>query len=377
VRVLIDVSAVPARPVGAGVYTTSLAAGLAARPDVELHLATRHDDESRWATIAPGSQTHPEVPSRRPLRLLWERTRGAALARHVGAEVWHGPHYTMPAGLACAAVVTIHDMTFFDHPEWHERVKVAYFRRMIATAAKHAEMLVCDSAFTAERLRAHVTPRRQVCVVPLGVDVGRFAPDNADAHDDLARLSARGIEPPYLAFAGTFEPRKNIPTLIAAYARIAPAHPRLRLVLAGGDGWGTRDVRAAIEGSGVGTRIVRPGYVDDDTLSALFRRAEAVAYPSLQEGFGLPALEAMASGTPLVTSAGSALEEVVGNAAVLVAPTDTTALATALARVVDDEALAAQLRRDGSARAAEFTWTRCVESYVEAYEQAVRDRISA
>jgi glycosyltransferase involved in cell wall biosynthesis len=377
VRVLLDVSAVPARPVGAGVYTTALAAGLATRSEVELHLATRRDDANRWAAIAPGAELHAVVPPRRPLRLLWERTRGAALARRLGVDVWHGPHYTMPTGLGCAAVVTVHDMTFFDHPEWHERVKVAYFRRMIATAARHADVLVCDSEFTAARLRALVTPHGEVRVVPLGVDAARFAPDLASSTADLARLAGRGIEPPYLAFAGTFEPRKNIPTLIGAFALLTPTHPELRLVLAGGDGWGTNDVRAAIATSGAGTRIVRPGYVDDDTLAALFRRAEAVVYPSFEEGFGLPALEALASGTPLVTSEGSALQEVAGDAAVLAPPTDTAAIAAAIARVVDDTALADHLRHAGPKRAAEFTWARCVDSCVEAYAHAVRERISA
>jgi glycosyltransferase involved in cell wall biosynthesis len=358
------------------VYTTALAAGLAARRDVALHLATGRDDAARWTTIAPGADIHAVVPERRPLRLLWERTRGAALARDTGVEIWHGPHYTMPAGLRCASVVTVHDMTFFDHPEWHERVKVAFFRRMIKNAAARADVLVCDSAFTAARLRANVVPRAEVRVVPLGVDASRFAPDGASAVDDLARLATRGVEPPYLAFAGTFEPRKNIPVLVDAFARIAPSHPEMRLVLAGGDGWGTNAVRDAIAASGVGTRIVRPSYVDDDTLAALFRRAEAVVYPSLEEGFGLPALEALASGTPLVTSAGSALEEVVGDAGVLVDPNDTGALADALTRVLDDAAFAASLRKAGPMRAADFTWSRCVDGYVDVYERAARDRIA-
>ena len=120
-RVLLDVSAVPARPVGAGVYTVALATALSARADVELHLAARSDDEDRWHPIAPGAAVHAVVPRRRPARLAWEQARAPALAARVAPDVWHGPHYTMPLHVGVPCVVTVHDMTFFDHPEWHER----------------------------------------------------------------------------------------------------------------------------------------------------------------------------------------------------------------------------------------------------------------
>jgi glycosyltransferase involved in cell wall biosynthesis len=374
VRVLLDVSAVPARPVGAGVYTVALAHGLSSRAGLDLHLVARRDDTDRWSEIARGAVVHGEVPQRRPVRLVWEQARGAALARRVAADVWHGPHYTMPLALGIPAVVTVHDMTFFDHPEWHERTKVAYFRRMIRAAAARAEVLMCDSAFTAARLRAHVDPRGVVSVVPLGVDLSRFESSGQTKADDLKRLDAHGIEPPFIAFAGTLEPRKNVPGLIDAFTRIAPTHNDLRLVVAGGDGWGATAVRDAIASSGVATRIVRPGYLDDDTLVALLRRADVVAYPSFEEGFGLPALETLACGTPLVTSAGSALAEVVGDAAAVVDANDAGALASAIASILEDPARAAALREAGPRRAAEFTWDRCVDQCVEAYSQAIQAR---
>jgi glycosyltransferase involved in cell wall biosynthesis len=372
VRVLLDVSAVPSRPVGAGVYTLALAAGLGGRTDIELHLAARRDDAGRWAQLAPAAVVHATVPERRPARLVWEQARGAALAAHVGADVWHGPHYTMPRRLDAASVVTIHDLTFFDHPEWHQRTKVAYFRRRIRFVATRANVLVCDSEYTADRLRARLAPTADVAVVPLGVDIDRFAtaPSN-----ELARLAEHGIEPPYIAFAGTLEPRKNLPALVRAFAQLAPSHPELRLVIAGSDGWGATAVRDAIAASGVGTRVVRPGYLADDTLVALLRNAAVVAYPSLEEGFGLPALEALACGTPLVTSASSALSEVVGDAAVLVPPTDEIALSSALARIIDDDALAGRLRSAGTTRAAAFTWDRCIDGYVDAYTRAAKERV--
>jgi len=371
VRVLLDVSAVPARPVGAGVYTVALASALAARSDVELHLAARNDDEDRWFEIAPHGQVHAVAPRRRPARLAWEQTGAPALAARVRPDVWHGPHYTMPLHTAVPCVVTVHDMTFFEHPEWHERSKVVFFRRMIRAAAHRAAGVVCVSGYTADRFRALTAPRAEVTVAHHGVDHERFMPDG-DERADRATLAVHGIEPPYIGFAGTIEPRKNLPALVHAFARVAADHPDLRLVLAGSDGWGARAVREAIAASGVATRVIRPGYVEIGAIPALFRRAEVVAYPSFEEGFGLPALEGLACGTPVVTTAGSALGEVVADAAVLAPADDEPALADAIARVLDDPALAARLRAAGPARAASFTWERCADQHLDAYARAAR-----
>jgi glycosyltransferase involved in cell wall biosynthesis len=374
-RVLLDVSAVPARPAGAGVYTWALARGLAAADDIELHLVTRRDDADRWTALAPSATVHAEVPPARPARLVWEQTGAVRLARRVAPEVWHGPHYTMPLRTDVPCVVTVHDLTFFDHPEWHERTKVPYFRRMIRAAAHRAAAIVCVSQYTADRLRALVPPRGAVFVARHGVDHDRFRPD-ADAAEDARLLAAHGIAPPYIGFVGTIEPRKNLPTLVAAFAPLARARPDLRLVLAGGDGWGATQVREAVAASGVATRILRTGYVEDDVVPALYRRAAAVAYPSFEEGFGVPALEALACGAPLVTTRGSALGEVVGDAACTVAPGDTAALTHALATLLDDDAVSARLRAAGPLRAAPFTWDASVAAHVDIY-RAVAARKAA
>jgi glycosyltransferase involved in cell wall biosynthesis len=276
----------------------------------------------------------------------------------------------MPARLGVPAVVTVHDLTFFDHPEWHERSKVAFFRPMLRLAATRARALVAVSEHTAARLRARLAPRAPVIVAPHGVDHDRFRPARrGDAHD-LATLGALGIRPPYLAFAGTLEPRKDVPALIAAFARLAHDRPALRLVVAGRDGWGAGAVRDAAAASGVTTRILRPGWLPGDALAAFYRQSEAVAYPSLEEGFGLPALEALACGAALVTTTGSAMEEVVGDAALLVPPASPAALADALARVLDDGALADRLRTAGPIQAAPFTWDVSIDRHLAAYRLA-------
>lgn len=374
-RIALDVSAVPSRPVGAGVYTVELARHLARRADVALELVARVGDGTRWRTIAPGVPVHAAVPGPRPARLAWEQVEAARLARRIRADVWHGPHYTMPARAPVPAVVTIHDMTFFDHPEWHERAKVLYFRRMMRMSARRAAALVCVSRHTANRLREVLAPAADVVVAHHGVDHARFhpaSPDGAGAGDDLALLARHGVTPPYVAFVGTLEPRKDVPTLVAAFARVARSHPDLRLALAGGDGWGLAEIRDAIERSRAATRIVRTGYLPDDVVPALYRRAAVVAYPSREEGFGVPALEALACGAPLVTTTGSALEEVVGGAALLVPPHDVDALARALHEVLDDPARAAALRAAGPERARSFTWEASVDTHVDVYRRVAR-----
>lgn len=372
-RVLLDVSAVPARPVGAGVYTIQIARRLAAHPEVDLVLVTRTDDADRWAELAPEAERLAEVPDRRPARLLWEQRRAPGLARRIGVDLWHGPHYTMPLRIEVPSVVTIHDLTFFDHPEWHERSKVAFFRRMIRAAVRRANGLICVSDHTARRLDAVLSPSAPVTVAAHGVDHTRFTPD-ADAAADRAVLARTGIAEPYVAFVGTIEPRKDVPSLVRAFAAIADAHPGLRLVLAGADGWGADAVRDAVATSGCTTRILRPGYVPADALAPLLRRADAVAYPSLEEGFGLPALEALACGTPVVTTTGSAMADVCGDAALLVPPGRSDLLAAGLMRVLDDPGEAARLRAAGPPRAAGFTWEAAVEAHLRAYRLAIGPR---
>ncbi|HEY7134352.1 MAG TPA: glycosyltransferase family 1 protein [Acidimicrobiia bacterium] len=369
-RILLDVSAVPSRPMGAGVYAVNLARHLATRDDVDLHLAARRGDGHRWLDLAPGATVHVTVPDRRPMRLAWEQIGAAALVRRVEPDVWHGIHYTMPLRLDVPCVVTVHDLTFFEHPEWHERSKVVFFRPMIRAAVARAAAIVAVSRDTATRLDATLAPHAPVVVATHGVDHERFRPGRLDDADDLARLRVHGVRRPYIAFQGTIEPRKDVPTLVRAFATVARERPDLRLVIAGRDGWGAEPVRAAIEASGVATRVLRPGYLPDDTVPALYRQADAVAYPSFEEGFGLPALETLACGAPLVSTLGSAIEEVVDDAALLVSPGDPQVLAAALEAVLSDAALASTFRRAGPARAARATWRASADRHVEAYRLA-------
>lgn len=376
-RVSLDVTAVPATPAGAGRYTVELAAAIAARGDPELVIVARRRDGPRWRAL---EGAHSDVvcaaPSARPLRLAWEQLVLPALLRRTRPDVHHGPHYTMPGRSPIPVVVTVHDCTFFDHPEWHERSKVLLFRRAIALAARRAAAVICVSETTARHLAALCTVTVPVVVAPHGVDHARFVPVAPAPGTDERTLRALGLDAgrPTVVFVGTVEPRKDVASLVRAFAQVADEEPDAVLVIAGRRGWGTAPVEAALaEAQRFRDRMLWTGYVHDDAVPALLRTAAVVAYPSLAEGYGLPALEALACGAPLVTTAGTAMAEMAGEAATLVAPGDVDALAGALLGVLragrTDPAVA-ERRRLGLAVAAERTWEASAQRHVEAYRLA-------
>ncbi len=377
-RVALDVSAVPERPVGAGHYILQLATHLSPRPDIGLVLCSRRADRARWAPLVGPDDLVATAPDPRPLRLVWEQLRLGPLVGASGAAVHHGPHYTMPRRCPVPSVVTVHDLSFFDAPEWHERSKVALFRRAIRRAAREAAVVVCPSRVTAEGLRHWCRVDAEVVVAPHGVDSARFRPEEPAPGADAARLTGIDArltsERPLVVFVGTLEPRKDVPTLVRAFSAIAGRQPDALLVLAGGRGWGADAVDAAVEESGLGQRIVRTGYVEDAVIPALLRAAAVVVYPSLYEGFGLPALEALACGAPLVTTSGTAMEEVAGPSALLVPPGQVGPLAEVLDDVLGgrgDDRAASERRSRGFAIASSHTWESSADHHVAAYRAAV------
>jgi glycosyltransferase involved in cell wall biosynthesis len=366
IRVAVDATAVPARLTGAGVYTARVLAALARRDDLELEVLCAPGSAS--ALAADGLRLHPVTVAGagRPARIAWTQLLAGRAAGRLSADLLHGVHYELPLRARLPTLVTVHDLTMLNHPEWHEPSKVRYFGWAMRRAVAAARRVLCVSASTARDLAELLgVPPERVDVTPLGTDL-RPAPPEA-----VAAVRRRlGIDGPYLLGLGTVEPRKDLPTLVRAFASLAAELPH-RLVLAGLAGWGAGTLAAEVAASGVVERILLAGYVPEADKAALFTGADVVGYPSLYEGFGLPVLEAMACGTPVVTTTGGSLPEVAGDAALLVEPGDADALAAAIAKLAGDPAARHAVAARGKARAAGFTWERCADLTASAYHRAL------
>lgn len=374
VRLSIDASAVPDQPTGAGRYVIDLAMALGRRDDVDVTIACRRGDAMRWRGAGPVTVVD-RAPMHRPVRLAWEQVELPRILDEISLDVHHSPHYTMPERARVPKVVTFHDMTFFDHPEWHERPKVLYFRRAMRVAAERADALITASATVAARVQDILHPEVPMHLVHHGVDHSTYRPldpsDHAAAARDQAVRDRNQLETPYVAFIGTLEPRKDVPTLIQAFDLVAGSNPDLVLVLAGAPGWGTEAVEWTLGRAAHADRIRRVGYLAEEDKPALLRGAAAVAYPSREEGFGLPVLEAIACGAPLVTTSGSAMEEVVEDAALLVRPGDVEGLAGALEALVEGGTDVGARRRRGIEVAARYTWDRSAAGHMEVYRSVM------
>lgn len=371
-RVLLDSTAIPAERGGMGRYVDALIPALVAE-GVDLVVACQPRDAAGLAALAPSAEVvvAPAVIARRPVRLAWEQTRLARIARAVGADVLHSPHYTMPRLASIPQVVTLPDATFFSHSQLHSRVKVRFFRSAIRFAVHHADSLIVISAATGEAIRQAVGGAPEAFhVAHLGVEDTFFHPaDEAERERVRASLGLDGRS--YVAFLGTLEPRKNIPALVRAWSRAVADRPDPpALVLAGGRGWDD-DITPAIASVPDHLTVLRPGYLPLEDLAGFLSGAEVVAYPSLGEGFGLPVLEAMACGAAVLTTRELSLPEVGGDA-VEYSGTDEASIAQVLASLLDDPGLRARLGRAAETRAAGFTWQNSARAHVQAYEAALR-----
>jgi len=367
--VLLDATAIPPERGGVGRYVDQLAAALDAE-GADLVVVCQHDDAQVLQDLAPRSRVVPvaEELRSRPARLAWEQTTLPRLARRVGAQVLHSPHYTIPLAAGLPVVSTLHDATFFSDRGLHLGVKGRFFRAWTRTSLRRATMCVVPSRATADELvRLVGADRSRLVVAHHGVDTTVFRPPTAEAVRALrTRLD---LPEQWVAFLGTIEPRKNVPALIRGFVRaVSRRDDPPALVLAGSPGWDNA-VEPALRAVPAGIRVLRTGHLPIAELPALLGGAAVVAYPSLGEGFGLPVLEAMACRATVLTTRRLSLPEVGGDA---VAYTGTGAgeIAGALGDLLDEPARRTELAEAAVARADEFTWAASARVHMAAYRQA-------
>jgi glycosyltransferase involved in cell wall biosynthesis len=334
---------------------------LALRPDLELVLYG--DAETR--TDLRGERRRMRVLSQ-PTTLWFDQLALPRALAQDGIHVFFSPYYKAPLFAPCPVVVTIHDLLFLQVGNW--KLSHVLFKPWARLIASRATAVLTDSRQSRddiERILGIAAPRLEV--IPLGVSTG-FKPEARE--DCPAVLERLGIPPDYVLQVTNFHPHKNDLFLVKVFARLAPSFPHLSLVLAGRPAGSNRDLLALIEERGLEDRVHLTGHVAEKHLRALYAGAHLFAFPSLYEGFGLPVLEAMASGTPVVCSSSSSLPEVAGDAAILADPKDEEAWFASLGRALSDAPLRDRLRQAGLARAREFSWRASVARVLPVLERA-------
>ncbi len=341
---------------GIGTAVTAMFQGLAGRSEVSVvgYTLSARGWRHLPAQVPPGVATLGKPLPANALLRLWSVSELAPVEMWAGrVDVVHGTNYVVPPARRAARLASVWDMTPVRYPELCTATSLRY-PRLVQRAVDRGAWIHTGSEFVAGEIRAHfgaAADRVRVVAPPVVQRAARPAPGAAG--------------PPYVLFVGASEPRKDLPTLVAAFDQLAADHPDLELHLVGPPGWAERSVAETVENAVHRRRIRRLGWVPD--LSSVLSRATMLAYPSLYEGFGIPPLEAMAAGVPVVATTAGAVPEVTAGAALLVAPRDVAALADAMERVLVDSDLRRRLVDDGHARARFFSVERSTGALVRLY----------
>mgnify|MGYP005846244415 FL=1 len=371
-HIAIDYTAAVQQRAGIGRYTRELVGAL-------LRLPEAQEAGHRYTLFAAagGRGIPADLPSSPAVRLrflplsdewaarLWHRARlPIPVETFTGpVDLFYSPDFVLPPTLPrTRTLLTVHDLSFLHYPGHFVPKLVRYLERVVPASVARADRVLADSEATrADLIRLLGTPPEKVEVLYSGVDA-RFRPEPEPGERE--RLRARyGLDRPYVLSVGTLQPRKNFVRLIRAFARLRDTGRML--VIAGGRGWLYESVLE--EASRHPDRVRILGFVEDADLPALYRGADLFVFPSFYEGFGLPVLEAMACGVPVVCSGVSSLPEVAGDAALLVDPEDEEGLSKAMQRVLEDEGLRREMAARGRARAARFTWEEAARHLVAVF----------
>ena len=348
-------------PTGTGIYSQKLIRALAAaRPpempaDCRVALCVRIGPYWRWArrrAWPPGCSVWP----------VWE-----PWLRPPAAALFHGLNQRLPRRSYPASVVTVHDLfpltsTEYSAPSFQKR-----FTEILHDAVSRAGRIIAVSNATREQLLQHTSASdARIRVIHHGVDP---IPSASPEEQRAFRSQVLGLagEQKFFLSVGAMQVRKNIANIVLAAAKLPP----YRLVLAGGDGYGAEAIHALIAREGMGGRVIRLGHASPETLRLLYSTAAALVFPSLEEGFGMPVLEAMSCGLPVITSNCSAMPEVAGDAAVWVDPRNVTQITSAMRHLAEDASLAANLRQRGRERAARFSWEKCARETWQVYREVL------
>ncbi|HXC81633.1 MAG TPA: glycosyltransferase family 1 protein [Trebonia sp.] len=370
-RVLVDATDVPTDRGALGRYVDGLIGALGSA-GADLAVVCQRADEERYGRLAPGARVvaGPAALGHRPARLAWEQSGLPVVAQQVNADVIHMPYYSMPLRPGRPTVVTVHDVTFFTEPENHSTVSALFFKSAIRTAIRRATRLIVPSNATRDELvRLLDMDATKVDVAYHGVDHRLFhRPDERQVSQVSARLGLHGR--PYIAFLGSLEPRKNVAALIRGWVgAVGDMADPPALVLGGGGGW-SEEMDAAVAAVPPHMKLCRPGYLPFADLPGFLGGALVVAFPSRGEGFGLPVLEAMACGAPVLTTHRTSLPEVGGEAVAYTEP-DADSIKVALRSLLDDPERRASLGAAGYERSQQFSWATSAAAHLACYKRAV------
>ena len=369
-NILIDFSQIPKQKVGVGVYALNLVKQIAKLDLENSYYILVQDDEHSLDSSERNNfkliNIQSKIFRKVIFRLLLEQWLIPYIIIKKKIDIVHSLHYSFPLiTFRAKKVVTIHDMTFFKFPKYHQIIKRYYFSFFIHLVARMADKVISLSESTLRDFISLTSARKdKVSVVHLGVDwaTSSFPRERAE----LVKKKY-GIDGKYLLFVGMIEPRKNVGNLILAYDKLLKVNKDYHLVIVGKKGWGYRKVFNLIDDLRLHDRIIFTGFVEEEDKPFIIRDAKIFVYPSMYEGFGIPVLEALSLGIPTITSNVSSLPEITGGAALLVDPANVDELYLGMKRLLEDETLYQELKKKSVLQARKFSWMKTAQKTIELY----------